>query len=51
MSQLTSTVVVRHVPPFDVPRAFDDVYISDRKYPEMLLGPFSDFSDGAWERG
>ena len=30
---------------------FNDVYISDRKHMEVLPGPFSDFSDEAWERG
>ena len=32
-------------------RFYDDVYISDRKYMEMLPGPFSDLSDEAWQRG
>ena len=47
-SQLTSTVAVRHVL---LQHAFDDVYISNRKYMEVLLGLFSDFLDGAWEQG
>ena len=42
-SQLTSTVAIRHVL---LLHTFDDVYISDRKYTEVLPGPFSIFRTG-----